>query len=121
MTATAQTGIFGERAATEYLRERGYYICALNWRSGHHELDIIASKEGILHFIEVKTRRLGSLTPPEAAITPQKFRALKQAAHHYLALTGDMSEVQFDLAAVDIMPNGSAEVRLIEQAMESHW
>lgn len=118
MSTTAETGRAGERAAAEYLRRAGYEICALNWRSGRYELDIVARKAGIVHFVEVKTRRAGSLTPPEAAVTPQKFRALTRAAVRYLAATGGQDEAQFDLAAVDVMPDGHMEVRLVEQAME---
>ena len=66
-------------------------------------------------------RRAGSLTPPEAAVTPQKFRALTRAAVRYLAATGGQEEAQFDLAAVDVMPDGHMEVRLVEQAMEYNW
>ena len=84
MTAAAETGRAGERAATEYLRRTGYEICALNWRQGRYELDIVACREGVLHFVEVKTRRSGSLTPPEAAVTQRKFRALSRAAACYL-------------------------------------
>ncbi len=121
MSTTAETGRAGERAAAEYLRRAGYEICALNWRSGRYELDIVARKAGIVHFVEVKTRRAGSLTPPEAAVTPQKFRALTRAAVRYLAATGGQDEAQFDLAAVDVMPDGHMEVRLVEQAMEYNW
>lgn len=63
----------------------------------------------------------GSLTPPEAAVTPQKFRALTRAAVRYLAATGGQEEAQFDLAAVDVMPDGRMEVRLVERAMEYNW
>ena len=31
---TSETGRRGERAAVDYLRRRGYEICALNWREG---------------------------------------------------------------------------------------
>lgn len=117
----AQTGQMGERAATEYLRQAGFEICALNWRNGRYELDIVARKSGILHFVEVKTRRAGGLTTPEDAITPQKFRALTRAAEVYMACYGCREEVQFDLAAVDRMPDGRTDVRLIEQAMEYNW
>ena len=103
MSTAAETGRAGERAATEYLRRAGYEICALNWRWGRYELDIVARKAGVVHFVEVKTRRAGSLTPPEAAVT------------------GEQAEPQFDLAAVDVMPDGSTEVRLVGQAMEYNW
>lgn len=97
MTAAAETGRAGERAATEYLRRAGYEICALNWRQGRYELDIVACREGVLHFVEVKTRRSGSLTPPEAAATQRKFRALSRAAACYLHTVGWEGEVAFDL------------------------
>ena len=119
---TAETGRAGERAAAEYLRRAGYDILACNWRTGRYELDIVARRGGVLHFVEVKTRRAAGLTTPEQAVTPTKFRALRRAAQHYMALRGDTEEeVQFDLAAVDAWPDGSLEVRFIERAMECHW
>ena len=121
MTAAAETGRAGERAATEYLRRAGYEICALNWRQGRYELDIVACREGVLHFVEVKTRRAGSLTPPEAAATQRKFRALTRAAARYLRTAGWQGEVQFDLAAVSRSDDGRGDVELIERAMEHHW
>ena len=51
MTAAAETGRAGERAATEYLRRAGYEICALNWRQGRYELDIVACREGVLEWV----------------------------------------------------------------------
>lgn len=117
----AETGRSGEEAAAAYLRGAGYEICALNWRYGRYELDIVARKDATLHIVEVKTRRRGSLTTPEEAITPQKFRALRKAASRYIAALNEELDVQFDLAAVETAPDGSAQVRFIEQAMECHW
>ena len=51
MTAAAETGRAGERAATEYLRRAGYESCALNWRQGRYELDIVACREGVLEWV----------------------------------------------------------------------
>ena len=94
---SADTGRRGEQAAVDYLRRVGFAILERNWRSGRYELDIVARRWDELHFIEVKTRRAGGLTTPEEAIT------------------------QFDLAAVNLFPNGSLNVRFTERAMECNW
>ncbi len=118
---TSETGHAGESAAAEYLRAKGYAILAQNWRQGHDELDLVASDGEILHIVEVKTRRAGSLTPPEAAATRRKFRALTRAAACYIRTTGWTGEVQFDVAAVVISDNGTPRVELIENALEYNW
>ena len=114
-------GTWGEAEVANYLRRRGYTLLAHGFHCRFGEIDLIARKDGVLCFVEVKTRSAGSLTPPEAAITPQKFRALTRAAVRYLAATGGQDEAQFDLAAVDVLPDGHMEVRLVEQAMEYNW
>ena len=112
---SADTGRRGEQAAVDYLRRVGFAILERNWRSGRYELDIVA------HFIEVKTRRAGGLTTPEEAITPRKFASLRRAAEAYMAQHRVRLEPQFDLAAVDLFPNGSLNVRFTERAMECNW
>lgn len=120
-TNATETGYAGERAATEWLRRQGFNIRATNWRTGRYEIDIIADRDGILHIVEVKTRCRGSLTPPEAAATRRKFQALAHAANHYLARSGWLGEVQFDLLAVERRDNGSFALDWIENAFESNW
>ncbi len=118
------TGAAGEAAATDWLRANGFMIEARNWRSGRYEIDIVASRWGVVHFVEVKTRKAGSLTSPEDAITQQKFRSLRRAASIYLGQYGRYGqnpEFQFDLAAVEVASDGSMSVRYIENAMECHW
>ena len=119
--STKQDGDWGEALVEKYLSERGCRIVEREWRCRFGEIDLIAWDGDVLCFVEVKTRRAGSLPPPEAAVTPQKFRALTRAAVRYLAATGGQDEAQFDLAAVDVMPDGHMEVRLVEQAMEYNW
>ena len=121
MTTTAETGRAGERAAAEHLRQAGYEIRDTNWRAGRDELDIVALRGEVLHFVEVKTRRAGSLTPPEAAATQRKFRAVSRAAACYLRTVGWEGEVQFDLAAAEAAADGSVRVELIENALEYNW
>lgn len=117
----AVTGREGERAAVEYLRGRGYAILATNWRSGRHELDIVAAGGGCIRFVEVKTRDAEGLTAPEEAMTAAKCACLVSAAAHYLALHDCREEPHLDLAAVDVMPDGEYRVRYIADAVECHW
>ncbi len=117
----SETGRSGEQATVEYLRERGYEICATNWRSGNYELDIVAQNGDTLHFVEVKTRKRGGLTSPHSAITPQKCRALHKAACAYMAWSKTTLEISFDLAAVEIDSHGNTQIDYIENAIEYNW
>lgn len=121
VTRARITGDRGEGIAVEYLRRQGFMICARNWRCGRYEIDIVAEKEGVTHFVEVKTRAAGALVPPEKAVTPTKVGALRRAAEAYLAMTRTAGEVEFDLVAVDIFPDGSHEVRYVTNVAEKGW
>jgi len=48
-------GNLGEKVAAEYLRRHGFSIIDHNVTRKTGELDLIAKKEGTLHFVEVKT------------------------------------------------------------------
>jgi putative endonuclease len=99
----------------------GFRVLERNWRSGRYELDIIAVRYDELHFVEVKTRRLGGLTTPEEAITPHKFVSLQHAARAYMAQHQVALEPSFDLVAVDVAVDGTMTARLVEHAMECSW
>ena len=116
-----QRGVLGENVAVDYLRANGFMICARNWRQGRYEIDIVAQKLGVTHFVEVKTRSAISLTTPEQAITPQKAMAMRRAAEAYIAQYRTVGEVAFDLVAVDIFPDNMYDVRYIENAIEIGW
>ena len=47
----------GEALAAKWLKEHGYTLLHQNWRHSYHEIDIVATKEKFLHFVEVKTKR----------------------------------------------------------------
>ncbi len=78
-------GDAGEKAAEQFLRKRkNYKIRERNWRYGKDEIDLIATEEEILVFVEVKTRRAGGLVPGYYSVDKRKKRALKRAAQAYL-------------------------------------
>jgi putative endonuclease len=121
MITKAETGRRGEDIAVDYLRQNGYLICATNWRQGRYEIDIVAQKAGIVHFVEVKTRSALSLSAPEQAVTKSKISAMHRAASAYLAKYRVADEVQFDLLAVDIFPDNTYDIRFIENVAEFGW
>ena len=84
-----RVGAWGERYAAHYLRLRGYTVKERNYRAGHHEIDIVASRFGIIAFVEVKTRsyhpsETETAPPPGTAIRSDKRRFTRQAAQQYL-------------------------------------
>jgi len=46
-------GRLGEDIATGYLKNRGFHIITRNYRKKWGEIDIIAKKDNVLHFVEV--------------------------------------------------------------------
>ncbi|HTF30986.1 MAG TPA: YraN family protein, partial [Flavitalea sp.] len=63
------TGKKGELLAAKYLLDLGFNILHCNWRYRKAEIDIIASKNSILHFIEVKTRTSLAFGYPEESVS----------------------------------------------------
>lgn len=123
-TEKARIGRLGEEAALALLARAGLKVVAQNWRSGSYELDLVAEGRGVLCFVEVKTRRAGSLTSPEEALTRQKIRSLQHAARAFLAASGnryDRHRVQFDLVAVTYDAQEQMQAERIEDAFDFNW
>ena len=95
-------GAEGENAACELLISKGYTIRETNWRLGHLEIDIVAQEvgAGILHIVEVKTRRIDGPYDPLQSITPAKIRNLVNAANGYIHHYDLKMSVQFDVMII---------------------
>ena len=114
-------GAIGEQAAVDYLRQNGFMIVERNYRIGRSEVDIIASRYDELHFVEVKTRKYGSMLAPEEAINEQKLRAMRRAASAYMAQHHSMLEPKFSLIAIDIIGDRVESLRFVEDALQYGW
>ena len=112
-------GVRGEKAATNYLKKKGYKILARNFfnptgrRLG--EIDIIAKDGEEIVFIEVKTRILSSFNKslPEESITPAKLYKLNKAASFYI-LKNQLFDVSYRFDAITLVAtpeNSSATVK----------
>ena len=112
--STRKLGLYGEDLACKYLQAKGYVILERNFRCRRFgEIDIVASKAGVLSFIEVKTRRSSRYGKPAEAVTLAKQRKIYRVAQYYLQMRGLASRIpvlSFDV--VEIIIEGSAGMRL---------
>ncbi len=103
-----------ERIAERYLLKNQYTIIEKNFISKFGEIDIIASKEGRIHFIEVKGRKDISFGYPREAVTISKQKKIISAAKYYFLLIGkDDMPCQFDV--IEIIMN-NREINMIDNA-----
>jgi putative endonuclease len=75
---------------------------------------MIASLNGRLHFIEVKTRTNQKFGYPEESITRDKMKSLKNAAEAYQELHPEWKYIQFDVVAISLNGERIREFFLIE-------
>jgi len=108
------TGLLGEQMAKEYLLKKGFSILQQNWRHSHWEVDVIASLDNTLHFIEVKTRRTQKFGYPENDVSKKKIENLINASEEYLFLNPQWKLIQFDVLAITILKNKPVEYFFIE-------
>jgi len=108
------TGNLGEAMATEHLAGKGFIVLHQNWRHSHWEVDIIASRDGILHFIEVKTRRTKKFGHPEEAVSKKKIQNLIHAAEEFLYRFPQWKKIQFDILSITLLKDEPVEYFLIE-------
>ncbi|MEI6086595.1 MAG: YraN family protein [Bacteroidota bacterium] len=114
MKTNKEKGDHGEQIASDYLLEKGYQILDRNWRHHHLEVDIIASKEDLLHIIEVKTRHSLRFGRPEESITRDKMTFLKNAAEAYQFQHPYWKYLQFDVIAITMIGQEPREIFMIE-------
>lgn len=77
-------GSLGEKLAKLFLEFNGYNILETNWRFRFGEIDIICEKDGILVFVEVKTRKSSKFGNPEEYFNTKKQKRLLKAICSYL-------------------------------------
>lgn len=136
-------GRVGEEEATSYLKKAGHKILARNYKTKFGELDIVASKNGAIVFVEVKTRIknfyevelreniMNEVGPrslridngaylPEDNIDWRKKRKLRKLGELYLDKNNypENQEWQIDVVAVEMDEDGKVlEIRHTEQAV----
>ena len=103
-----QFGDDAEELATQFLEEAGFVIVERNYYARKMgEIDIIAQRHGVLHFIEVKSA--GANFDPIYNLTPAKLRKIINSTHYYLKV--NRLDVPY---CIDALLVRRGEVELIE-------
>ena len=102
MNSNQKTGKTGEDLAAAYFEKNGYKILDKNWRWGSLEVDLIATRNNFIHFIEVKTRTTKKFGYPDDAVSKMKIRFLIDAAEEYLFRHPGWKRIQFDILSIEL-------------------
>src|ERR1700743_2034319 len=100
MSKHNEIGIKGEQIAADFLLNKGYIIVERNWRAGKKEVDVIAFKDNILVFAEIKTRSNSALCYPEETVNRKKQFFLRTAADEYMQHNPQYINVRFDIISI---------------------
>ena len=114
MASHNELGKDGEQMAADWLTTNGYTILHRNWRHKYYEIDIIATKGKLLHFVEVKARSSTKLGYPEDSVTKKKFKSLQRAADEFLFLNPGHKWIQFSILSITLFKDKAPEYFLIE-------
>lgn len=109
------TGKEGEIFARKYLEQSGYLILETNWRVGKLEADIIAYKDNLIVFVEVKTRSSTDYGTPEEFVDLKKRKAYIHLANAYVVRHQRQEEVRFDIISV-LIKDGHPELKHLRNA-----
>ena len=96
----------GESLAHEFLLNAGYQILEKNYRFSRGEIDIVAEKDNVLIFIEVKTKKFGDFGDPITWVTRKKQKQIGSVAKGYLFEKKIMDkDCRFDVIAIKWQDN----------------
>lgn len=104
-TKAQALGALGERIAARWLLRDGWQVVDRRWRSGRRDLDLVAIRDNVVAFVEVKTRRTTWSGGPVEAVNWRKQRELTRSAQAWLDQRGvlmapDDAVFRFDIVGV---------------------
>lgn len=113
-----ETGNNGEAFVCDYLEKNNYKIIKKNYTIKGGEIDIIAEKDNVIAFVEVKTRAKNALVSGFEAITKsKKLRIMKTAQHYFMNNDCDL-QPRFDVAVVETLNDKAVKIEYVENAYD---
>ena len=84
MSEKRKIGDLGEKVIANFLMKKGYQILDRNYNKAYGEIDIVALKDDIVCFVEVKTRKSIKYGYPREAVNYYKQQRIIRASQTYL-------------------------------------
>jgi len=95
---SCQKGKLAEEKAVQFLKNQNFVIIDRNFYTRFGEIDIIAKKDGVLHFVEVKS---GENFNSIYNVTFKKVQRIIKTINIYLNRKGDNSPYQIDVITIN--------------------
>jgi putative endonuclease len=100
MSRQSELGKIGEELAAAFLKKHDHKILEQNYKWEKAEIDIIASKDNHIIFVEVKTRESPYLSDPALMVPMKKWKQIMKAADFYMKEYEGPLTAQFDIVHV---------------------
>lgn len=113
-----ELGIWGEDLASRYLMENGVTIINKNIRTPYGEIDLVGEMDGLILFVEVKTRRWCSYGFPEESVNRKKAEHMVNSASSFMQKREkDYQPWRIDVVSVLIGKNNSVNIKWFKNAI----
>ena len=115
-------GSAGEEIAAQWLSCRGFRIVARNVRTAYGELDLVAERAGVVHVVEVKTRRSTGFGVPLEAIDTRKQQHLRRSTLAALkaglpGVSREFRDVRIDAIGIILSDGRAPEIEYVEDIL----
>ncbi len=114
-----EIGNFGEMAVCKYLEKYGYTVLKRNYCIRGGEIDIIAYNSEIIAFVEVKTRKKGSMVSGFEAVNERKKGLIIKTASDFCCKNPTDLQPRFDVAEVIVVNNRIEKINYISNAFDA--
>lgn len=111
-----EIGHIGEEFTAQFLKSKGCEILARNFTIRGGEIDIIAKKGNLIHFVEVKARKKAPLVSGDQAITKSKIAHIARTANAYINKFEIDCSCIFDVALVEVDNGNVTDFKYIQRA-----
>ena len=112
----------GEIIAAEFLQKIGYKIIRTKFRRGRYEIDIIAESEnGVLNFIEVKTRFESKFGKPYEAVDRNKLKKIIEVSDFFLInsnIDREKKFINYGIVSIEYIERSSIKLIFFENIID---